>query len=95
MNIKKVAPYTTGTVQGAKGPAAKVNGEDKASQAGVASDRVNLSKDYQVITEAKKVIVSGDSIRTEKVLHVRTQLENRTYVLNPEDVASKMLDEIL
>lgn len=96
MNIKKVLPYdVAGTVQGAKGPAAKTGGEEKAAASGSSADRVNLSNHYQVITQAKKMVTSGEEVRMDKVMHVRTQLENRTYTVDSEAVADKMLSEIM
>ncbi len=95
MNIKKINQYdVAGSVQGAKAPATKTGADDKAA-ASTSADRVNLSNHYQVITQAKKEIASGDEVRMEKVMHVRTQLENRTYTVNTEAIADKMLGEIM
>ena len=95
MNIKKIGPYAAGAVQNPKGPANKVSGEDKAALNGTSSDRVKLSKDYQDIVQAKKVMTAGKDIRTEKVEQVRVQLESGNYEIKPEEIAGKMMEEVL
>ena len=63
MNIKKVASYLTGAIQGPREPVQKTSGDGKASQGnGASSDRVQLSKDYKDLAQAQKVFMSGEEI---------------------------------
>lgn len=95
MNIKKIAPYLTGKVENPKEPATKVSGEDKpAPSSGASTDRVELSKDYKGLVQAKKAMSAGSEIRAEKVEVIRDQLETGTYEVKPEEIAGKMLEEV-
>ncbi|MEN6439361.1 MAG: flagellar biosynthesis anti-sigma factor FlgM [Syntrophobacter sp.] len=96
MNIKKIAPYSTESVQGTSGAVTKVNSEDRtALTGGVSSDRLELSSDYQGIVQAKKTMMTGDDVRTEKVEFFRGQVESGEYTVNPEDVAASMMEEAM
>jgi flagellar biosynthesis anti-sigma factor FlgM len=96
MNISKVASYLTEAVQNPKEQAQKAGSDNKAAQTnGVSSDRVELSRDYQDLAQAKKVEMSRDEIRTEKVDQIRSAVNNGTYRINPEGVAGKMIDEVI
>ncbi len=96
MDIKRVLPYVAGNVQNPGGPASKVGSDDKgASAGGPTSDRVELSKDYKDLIQAKKMMVANDEVRTEKIDQIRNQLESGTYEINPDSIASRMLDEII
>jgi negative regulator of flagellin synthesis FlgM len=95
MDIKQVLSYTAGNVQNPGSPTSKAGGEDKGtSAAGAASDRVELSKDYQDLIQAKKTMVANNEVRPEKVERIQKQLDNGTYQVNPESVAAKMMEEI-
>jgi negative regulator of flagellin synthesis FlgM len=94
MNVKKVASYLTGAVE-PRDQAQKVSADNKAQANGVSSDRVELSKDYQDLAQAKKVLMARDEIRTERVDQIRTQLYSGNYTINPEEIAGKMLDEVI
>lgn len=95
MNIKKVTPYSSESVRGTSRTATKADGEDRTAVGGASSDRVELSSDYQGIVQAKKTMMTGDDVRTEKVENLRYQLEGGEYVVNPEDVAASMMEEIM
>lgn len=96
MNIKKVASYMTGAIQNPREQTQKVSEDNKAAQTnGTSSDRVQLSKDYQDLTQAKKVSMSRDEIRTDKVDQIRSALAGGNYTINPDGVAGKMLDEVI
>ncbi len=96
MDIRKVSPYSAGSIPESRGTAAaKVNGEDKTgSTTGVTSDQVKLSKDYQELA-AKKATMAQDDIRSDKVAQISAQLQSGTYQIEPEKIAAKMLDEVI
>jgi negative regulator of flagellin synthesis FlgM len=95
MDIKRVLPYAAGNVQDPGGQASKVAGDDKGAAAGgQTSDRVELSRDYKELIQAKKTMMANDEVRTEKIERVRDQLESGTYQIDAEAIAAKMLDEI-
>jgi negative regulator of flagellin synthesis FlgM len=96
MDIKKVASYLTGAIQNPRETAQKASGDTKAAQAnGASSDRVQLSKDYQDLAQAKKISMSRDEIRTDRVDQVRSALDSGNYAINPDGIAGKMLDEAM
>lgn len=96
MNIRKVASYLTEAIQNPKEQAQKVSADNKAAQTnGISSDRVELSRDYQDLAQAKKVTMSRDEIRTEVVDQIRTALNNGNYRINPDGIAGKMIDEVI
>jgi len=96
MNIKKIAPYSTESVQGTSGTSTKVSGDGKSTlAAGASSDRLELSSDYQGIVQAKKTMMTGDDVRTEKVEFFRGQVESGEYTVNPDEVAASMMEEAM
>ena len=72
----------------------KTNTNDNASTP-KASDRVQISKEYQEISTVKRVSMELSDIRSERVEQLREMIENGTYVVNPKEIANKMLDEVL
>jgi negative regulator of flagellin synthesis FlgM len=58
------------------------------------SDRVAFSRGYQEIDKIKKVVMEMADIRTERVDHIRSMIQNGTYEVDPRQVADKMLDEV-
>jgi flagellar biosynthesis anti-sigma factor FlgM len=98
MNINKIPQYSTDVVQGLNATTSKQNREDNAGlvkDTGASSDRVDLSKDYQEMVQIKNVMMSRDEARTAKVELIRSQLANGTYQIKPEEIAKKMLDEMI
>jgi negative regulator of flagellin synthesis FlgM len=59
------------------------------------ADRVELSKGYQEINRIKKLAMEMNDIRTERVDQVRRMIESNSYVINPDKIANKMLEELL
>lgn len=98
MNINKIPQYSTDAVQGPNAITSKPKREDNTGQVkdpGASSDRVELSKDYQEMVQTKQVMMNRDEARTAKVEHIRSQLANGIYQINPEEIARKMLDELI
>jgi len=96
MKIKTIQPYLTDAVQSTTATAGKPGTEEKAAVGnGASSDRVQLSKDYQDMAQAQKAITGSGEIRTEKVQQIVNQLKSGTYEIKPNEIAGKMLDEIV
>lgn len=97
MAIKKVGGYGSSSVQSSRGVGRKsaTRKGSSTSDASGASDRVQLSRGYQEMAEIKKVLMTGDDVRTERVEEIQNQVENNTYEVQPDKVAEKMLDEMM
>jgi negative regulator of flagellin synthesis FlgM len=95
MDITKITSYLTNEVQNSNGGAAKSGAQEKAAENNIASDRVQLSKDYQDLASTQKSIAGSNDIRAEKVQQIKSQLENGSYQVQPGEVAKKMLDEVI
>jgi negative regulator of flagellin synthesis FlgM len=96
MDIKQVASYLTEAIRNPRETAQKASGDNKAAQAnGASSDRVQLSKDYQDLAQARKISMSRDEIRPDKVDQVRSALDSGNYAINPDGIAGKMLNEAM
>jgi len=78
------------------GAAAQTGSQEKNVGANaVSSDRVQLSKGYQDLAQAQKAVSWTSDIRTEKVQQIKTQLDTGNYQIKPDQIAQKMLDEII
>ena len=96
MSIRKIGPYLTNAVQSSSTATGKSGAQEKAAGGtGMASDRVQLSKDYQELVNTQKALVGTDEVRTEKVQQIKNQLESGNYQVKPGEIAGKMLDEII
>jgi flagellar biosynthesis anti-sigma factor FlgM len=96
MNIKTIPPYLTNAVQSSTAATGKPGTEEKTAVGNAASsDRVQLSQDYQDMAQAQKAIAGSSDIRTEKVQQIQNQLNSGTYQIKPDEIAGKMLDEIV
>lgn len=96
MNIKTIPPYLTNAVQSTTTTTGKPGAEEKTAVGNAASsDRVQLSQDYQDMAQAQKAISGSGDIRTEKVQQIQNQLNSGTYQIKPDEIAGKMLDEIV
>jgi negative regulator of flagellin synthesis FlgM len=96
MNIKTIPPYLTNAVQSTTVTTGKPGTEEKTAVGNASSsDRVQLSQDYQDMAQAQKAIAGSEDVRTEKVQQIVNQLNSGTYQINPNEIAGKMLDEIV
>ncbi len=94
MSIKKITPYLTGAIENPGKTAAKTSAEERARVGnGFSSDRVEISKDYHDMAQATKTMAASGDLRTEKIEQVRNSLENGDYVISPEEIAGKMMEE--
>jgi flagellar biosynthesis anti-sigma factor FlgM len=95
MNIRKIPPYLTDVMQNS-GATGKPGGQEKAVAGNaVTSDRVHLSKDYQSLANAQKVITGSEDVRNDKVQQIKLQLDGGNYQIKPYEIAGKMLDEVI
>ncbi len=69
----------------------------KADQAekGQLADKVDVSGKAREIAEIMGVVKSIPDVRTEKVESIKCQVETGNYVVDPEKVAQRMIDEIV
>ena len=98
MEVKKVATYINESLQKTKEPTPRPNGDDKTvsgKDTQSPPDRVELSKGYQEMAQAKKVMMERGDLRMEKVDQIRSMIENKTYQIDPEKIAEKMLEELM
>lgn len=93
MNIKKISTYLTDAVQNPGRANLRPLAEEKATS-GNSADRVQLSRDYQDLA-ARKALMAQDDIRTEKVDQVRNDLASGNYVIQPAEIAEKMMGEVM
>jgi flagellar biosynthesis anti-sigma factor FlgM len=66
----------------------------RGASTSVASDRLQLSNQYQEISAVKRVTMGLSDIRSERVDTIRNMIENGTYVVKPDEIAKKMTEEI-
>lgn len=98
MAISKVGTYPPSDLQKPQETAPRPGGEDKTASAKEAAaatpDKVDISKGAQEMAKANKVAMERGDIRTEEVERVRNMVNDQTYVVQPEKIAAKMLDEV-
>ena len=70
---------------------------DKASKGkeGGDSDKVSLSPEAKLRTEAYKTAASSEDIRPEKVAEIKAKIANGTYEINSRKIAEKLIKEDL
>jgi negative regulator of flagellin synthesis FlgM len=95
MNIRKISPYLTDAVQNSKAAAQSSTDEKAAVGSGASTDRVQLSKNYQDLAQAQKAISGSGDTRTDKVQEIKNRIQTGSYQINPDEIAQKMVDEII
>ena len=96
MDIKKINAYAAQAPQKAQEQVPRAPVEDKTvsgQEANVEADRVNWSRGYQEMAQVKKVMMSGDDVRTEQVDQVRNVVNSGSYPIEPAKIAERMLEE--
>jgi flagellar biosynthesis anti-sigma factor FlgM len=94
MDINKILPRTD-VVKDLNASPPKASGEDRSIIPGdqpAPLDRVVLSNDYRELAQAAKTKTSDD-VRWDKIDHIRSQLSDGTYQIDPEAIAKKMLND--
>lgn len=99
MDIKKIPNYSDEQAIKAQMLDLKANeavraGSAREAGASGGSDRVEFSQEYFTLDRIKKVADEMSDIRTERVEQLRLMIEKGLYVINPDKIAEKMLNEI-
>lgn len=97
MEVKKLATYTSQSLQKPKETVQRPHGDEKAvsgKDTPNAPDRVELSKGYQEMAQVKKVMMERSDLRMEQVDRIRSMIESNSYQIDPEKIAEKMLEEL-
>ena len=58
-------------------------------------DSVELSKTAKELQTARKLMEQVPEIRTDKVAHLKAQIENGTFEIDPDKLAEKLIKESL
>ncbi len=98
MEIKKISAYATQAAQRPQEQGVRPADDEKSAGKDASvdtADRVRFSTGYQEMAQVKKVMMERGEIRTERVDQLRTQIENRTYGVDADKIAAKILDEIM
>ncbi len=90
MNIKKISTYLTDAVQKTGRAAVKSGGEAKGGAGSVSSDRLQLSRDYKDLAANNTF-----DVRTERVEEVRSLIGSGGYEIKPDEIASRMVEEVM
>lgn len=94
MEIKRIAGYPTVQINRLNDGAERTGGDEKRTSAkdlGVASDRVDFSKGYQEMVQARKVMMDRSDVRTDVVEQYRNEIKTNTYTVDAEKIAESML----
>lgn len=98
MEIKKINAYAAHAPQKAQEPAQRPTGEEKTipnQESTVEPDRVEWSRGYQEMAQVKRVMMDRSELRTEQVDQIRNMVKDGSYIIDPEKIAERMLEEIL
>lgn len=98
MEIRKVSSHKIDQVSSVeKSPAApssrKSPAKEDAPLGGV--DSLSLSGKYQEMRKIRKVAMELSDIRSERVDKIRRKIEDGSYVVDPDGISEKMLEEFL
>lgn len=96
MEIKRIGAYPAQGAQRAPEQASRVM-EEKAANGRESSreaDRLKLSGPYREMVQVKKVMMDRSETRMEKIDHFRTMVQQQSYVVEPEKVAAKMIEDM-
>ncbi len=79
--------------ENAPNAAATRAGKGKEAAAAPQGDRVSLSNDARLRTQAFSTAMSAPDVRQERVDALKTQVDSGTYVVDSRKVAEKLLQE--
>lgn len=97
MEVKKVNGYEAQSVQRSteQQQTRRVSEEDSSGKEVTSGpDRVKLSSSSQELAQVRRVMMEREELRSERVDHLRNIIENKSYVVDPEKTAQKMLEEL-
>ena len=89
---KLVDPYTQ---QVQKQSVQKPEAQSQAGQAQSTGDRVSVSHEARMLTEAYAAATNAPEIRQDKVATLKAQIANGTYAPNSRAIAEKLLQNEL
>lgn len=72
----------------------KIGGEDGSKVSG-ATDKVEISSQSRDLKKIQDVLAMTPDVRTEKVAALKKAIDEGTYQVKAEDIADKMLKEII
>lgn len=90
--IKGLDPYKVKMDQADKNARAKKGG-DSGSSEGSSGDKISLSNEAKLRTEAYQTAISAPEIRQAKVNAIKEQIASGNYTINARNIAEKMLAE--
>lgn len=96
MEIKRIDNFTTQATQRSSEQNVRPAGDEKpvpGKDSTAEPDRVKLSRGYQEVAQAMQAGGDQTQIRTDRVAQVRSVVESNSYVVKPDQVAQRMLEE--
>jgi len=76
-------------------PADKPPGVQEGQKAGVAGDKVEISSQSRELQKIHDILAQTPDIRSEKVAALKKAIEEGRYQVSAENIAQKMIQEIL
>lgn len=71
----------------------KKNEEDTSNIS--SDDKVELSSRAMDLKEMQSQVMATPDVRTEKVLQIKTNIENGTYAISSEKIAERLIEEAI
>jgi len=98
MDVRKIGTYMTNAPQVQENREVRPDKQPaeipKNPQAEGVEDRVQFSREALEMAR-NQVAMDREEIRTEKVDALRRKIQDGTYVVDPQKIASRMLEEII
>ena len=91
--LGKLGPYDQTKIDKATEDSARARKEQAAAKA--AGDRISLSDEAKLRTEALGAAQAAPDVRRERVAAIKAQVESGEYQINTRKIAQKMVEEDL
>lgn len=94
-NLNPLDPYNQARLDKADHASSKVTGRNAAdnASAGETGDRVSLSPEAMLRTEAFSAAMNTPEVRAEKVAEIKALVDAGEYEINSQAIASRLLTE--
>ncbi len=95
MEVGKVSAYNVQSDRKVKTSGSGGDSTQNASSAktdGAQQDRVEFSKGYAEMAEVRKTTVTEGDVRPDQVERFKTMIDNGEYTVEPDKVASKIIE---
>ena len=92
-NLNQLDPYTRTKITGTNSQDAKRGANAAAAPAPESGDRISLSPEAKLRTEAYTTAMNAPDIRQSKIDALKAQVESGTYQTDSKAIASKLLAE--